>query len=89
MSGEPSQSAVPAITPAALAACYADARRCHPEESCGLLLGPVDAALCDEARPCQNQQNRMHALDRDVGIVPARVENAGAPDMRGRRRHER
>jgi proteasome lid subunit RPN8/RPN11 len=59
MSGE----TVPAIDPAALAACYADARRCHPEESCGFLLGPSDADLCDEARPCQNQQNRMHGLD--------------------------
>lgn len=54
---------VPAISAAALAACYADARRCHPEESCGFLLGPADAALCDEARPCPNQQNRMHGLD--------------------------
>lgn len=63
MSGEPQESAGPAITQAALAACYADARRCYPEESCGLLLGPADAAVCDEARPCANQQNRMHALD--------------------------
>jgi adenylyltransferase/sulfurtransferase len=60
MSGEPPSLA---ISPAALAACYADARKCYPEESCGLLLGPADAALCDEAHPCQNQQNRMHALD--------------------------
>ncbi len=59
MSGEPSL----AISQAALAACYADARKCHPEESCGLLLGPAGEPLCDEARPCQNQQNRMHALD--------------------------
>jgi proteasome lid subunit RPN8/RPN11 len=47
----------------ALAACYADARRCHPEEACGFLLGPAEAELCDEARACQNQQNRMHAQD--------------------------
>ncbi len=60
MSGE---TPVLDITDEALAACYADARRCHPEESCGLLIGPADAALCDEARPCKNQQNRMHALD--------------------------
>jgi proteasome lid subunit RPN8/RPN11 len=60
MSGEPP---IPGITDSALKACYEDARRCHPEESCGLLFGPADAALCDEARPCQNQQNRMHALD--------------------------
>lgn len=51
------------ITPAALRACYEDARRCHPEEACGLLLGQAAAPLCDEARPCKNQQNRMHALD--------------------------
>lgn len=60
MSGE---TPVPRIDPTALAACYADARRCHPEESCGFLLGPADAARCDEARPCENQQNRMHARD--------------------------
>ncbi len=64
MSGERSgESLVPVITQAALAACYADALRCYPEESCGLLSGPADAAVCDEALPCQNQQNRMHALD--------------------------
>lgn len=63
MSGESGQTRVPVITKEALAACYADARRCYPEESCGLLLGPADAGICDEAHPCQNQQNRMHALD--------------------------
>ena len=60
MSGE---TPVPAIDPVALAACYADARSCYPEESCGFLIGPTDADLCDEAHPCQNQQNRMHRLD--------------------------
>jgi len=51
------------LTPAALANSYAEAQRCYPEEACGLILGPADGPLCDEARACQNQQNRMHQLD--------------------------
>ena len=77
MSGE-----APRIPEALLARCYADARRCYPEEACGLLIGPKDAALCDEARPCDNQQNRLHAADPEGFPRDARTAyNLGAQDL--------
>lgn len=90
MSGE---TRSPDIDPATLAACYADARRCYPEEACGFLLGPTDTALCDQAHPCQNQQNRMHGLDperfpRDattaycLGLKDLRLLEDSAPSAR-------
>jgi proteasome lid subunit RPN8/RPN11 len=42
---------------------YAHARQTYPEECCGFLIGPRDTAEIDEVRPCENQQNRYHALD--------------------------
>jgi proteasome lid subunit RPN8/RPN11 len=42
---------------------YAHARQTYPEECCGFLIGPRDTAEVDEVRPCENQQNRYHALD--------------------------
>lgn len=63
MHGEPSEPPVPLIPDALLARCYADALRAHPEEACGLLFAPKDSALCDELRPCRNQQNLLHARD--------------------------
>jgi proteasome lid subunit RPN8/RPN11 len=42
---------------------YAHARQTYPEECCGFLIGPRDAAEIDAVRPCVNQQNRYHALD--------------------------
>ena len=33
------------------------------EESCGLLVGPVDDAVVDELVPMVNRANRLHALD--------------------------
>ena len=66
-----------------LAVAYADARRCYPEEACGLLLGPAGAALCDEARPCENQQNRLHARDGESFPRDARTAYAlGVRDLR-------
>lgn len=58
MSGEPVR-----IEREVLRMCYADAAQAYPEEACGLLLGPREAAVCDEARWCKNQQNQLHADD--------------------------
>lgn len=46
-----------------LGLCYVEAAQAYPEEACGLLIGPRDRPLCDEIRPCKNQQNQLHALD--------------------------
>lgn len=64
---------IPVIAAAALEAAYAEAVRCYPEEACGLLIGPSDAAFCDEARPCKNQQGRLHALDPETYPRDART----------------
>jgi adenylyltransferase/sulfurtransferase len=53
----------PILPPEVLQQAYADAQRCYPDEACGLLIGPRDRALCDEARRCDNQQNRLHERD--------------------------
>jgi len=65
MSTSPPAAAAPVatISPDVLAAVYADARRCYPEEACGLLYGPRQPAHCEAVRVCENQQNRLHALD--------------------------
>lgn len=65
MSGNevPPMSAPIEIPESILAACYADARRCYPNEACGLLIGPRDGAGVDEVRVCENQQDRLHARD--------------------------
>lgn len=70
MSGEPP---VPVLPPALLLQCYAEAARAYPEEACGLLLGPAGSAGCDEVRPCENQQNRLHALDPETFPRDART----------------
>lgn len=58
MSGE---RPVPAIPAAILDELYAHAQSGHPEEVCGLLLGPAGAI--DEVRRCENRQNALHAED--------------------------
>ena len=70
MNGE---RAVPTLPPAVLLACYADATRAYPEEACGLLLGPAVDGACDEVRPCENQQNRLHEADPDTYPRDART----------------
>lgn len=54
---------IPEIADEVLRLVYAQAERLYPEEACGLLIGPRDTLRCDEARPCENQQNRLHARD--------------------------
>lgn len=78
MSGSP-QRIVPELSDEALAACYADAVRCYPEEACGLVLGPRDSAGCDEVRVCENQQNRLHERDPETFPRTARTAYSLAP----------
>ena len=72
----------PTVSPAALEAIYAHARREYPDECCGMIFGPRDAAVADTALACANIQNRLHAED------PVRFErdartayNLDAPDL--------
>ena len=53
----------PCLTPDALAALYAHARRDFPNECCGIVYGPRTTAAADRATPCENIQNRLHAED--------------------------
>lgn len=59
----PASAALPMLSPQVLQAIYAHARETYPEECCGFLIGPRDAATIDEVRPCVNEQNRYHARD--------------------------
>ncbi len=53
----------PIITEAALAAIYAHARRDYPRECCGVIHGSRSTAVADDARPCRNVQDELHAVD--------------------------
>ncbi|MBI5512686.1 MAG: Mov34/MPN/PAD-1 family protein [Deltaproteobacteria bacterium] len=56
-----------ALDRAVLEALDAHARECHPEESCGLLVGPAaEPSRVDEARRMDNLANREHALDPEL-----------------------
>jgi proteasome lid subunit RPN8/RPN11 len=55
-------SSHPTLTPGALAAIYAHARRDYPNECCGIVFGP-NAGDADEVRSCTNTQNELHAED--------------------------
>jgi len=75
--------AIPEIPIEVLRTAYADAQRAYPEEACGLLIGPQGDPLCDEARPCENQQNRLHARDATSFPRDARTAYAlGVADLR-------
>jgi proteasome lid subunit RPN8/RPN11 len=72
----------PVLTADALAALYAHARREYPKECCGIVHGPRDAPIADQAVACANVQDRLHAQD------PARFErdartayNFDAPEL--------
>lgn len=78
----PATGAHPIVSPDALAAIYAHARRDYPHECCGMIFGPRDTPIADRAVACANIQNRLHAED------PARFErdartayNFDAPDL--------
>ena len=67
------------IDEALLKACYDDARARYPEEACGLLFGPRTEPRCDGIRVCENQQNRLHALDPETYTRDARTAYNLAP----------
>lgn len=53
----------PTLSPQALETIYAHARRDYPNECCGIVYGPRDQPIADNATPCQNIQDRLHAED--------------------------
>jgi [CysO sulfur-carrier protein]-S-L-cysteine hydrolase len=53
----------PLLTSEALQAMYEHARRDYPKECCGIVFGPRAAANADQARACDNIQDRLHAED--------------------------
>jgi proteasome lid subunit RPN8/RPN11 len=63
-----------------LEAVYRHADQGYPEEVCGLILGPRGAP--DEARPCENRQNALHAEDPEHFPRDARTAyNLGPKDL--------
>lgn len=54
---------LPRIPVAQLLASYQEAWRCYPREACGLFFGPRGAEVLDGLRICENDQDRLHALD--------------------------
>jgi proteasome lid subunit RPN8/RPN11 len=72
----------PVVAAEALAAMYAHARRDYPNECCGIVFGPKDAATADRALPCANIQNDLHAEDPARHARDARTAyNLGAADL--------
>ena len=53
----------PVLSAAALRAICAHAHRDVPRECCGIVFGPQGQPLADQARPCENIQDRLHAED--------------------------
>jgi len=72
----------PTLTPEALAAMYAHARRDYPNECCGIVYGPKGGPAADNAVACANVQNRLHAEDPVRFDRDARTAyNLDAPDL--------
>jgi proteasome lid subunit RPN8/RPN11 len=72
----------PVLTPEALAEMYAQAKREHPNECCGIVFGPRGQAVADKVRPCVNIQNELHAEDPVTHTRDARTAyNLGAGDL--------
>jgi proteasome lid subunit RPN8/RPN11 len=72
----------PVLTADALAAIYEHARRDYPNECCGIVYGPRDAAVADRAVACPNIQDRLHAEDPVRHTRDARTAyNLDAPDL--------
>ena len=53
----------PVLSDAALRAICEHAQRQVPRECCGVVSGPKDQSLADQARVCENIQDRLHAQD--------------------------
>jgi proteasome lid subunit RPN8/RPN11 len=72
----------PKLSPEALAAMYAHAQKDYPHECCGIVFGPRDQMMADEARACRNIQNELHAEDPERHPRDARTAyNFEARDM--------
>jgi proteasome lid subunit RPN8/RPN11 len=72
----------PTVTAQALADMYAHARREYPRECCGLVFGPRDAPVADQAVACVNIQDRLHGEDPARNPRDARTAyNLDAPDL--------
>jgi adenylyltransferase/sulfurtransferase len=72
----------PKLTPDALAALYAHARRDYPNECCGIVFGPRETLAADEALACANIQEQLHAEDPERFKRDARTAyNLAAPDL--------
>jgi proteasome lid subunit RPN8/RPN11 len=70
------------LTPQALEAIYAHARRDYPKECCGIVYGPRDQATADTATACANIQDRLHAEDPERHTRDARTAyNLDARDL--------
>jgi adenylyltransferase/sulfurtransferase len=52
---------LPQLAPALLRQCFAHALAEYPNEACGLLSGPIGQP--SSLRVCENDQDRLHALD--------------------------
>ncbi len=63
----------PTVSPEALAAMYAHARRDYPNECCGIVFGPRDAPVADRAQACANVQNQLHESDPEMHKRDART----------------
>ncbi len=63
----------PTVSPEALAAMYAHARRDYPNECCGIVFGPRDAPVADRAQACANIQNQLHESDPQMHQRDART----------------
>ncbi len=44
----------PTVSPEALAALYAHARKDYPKECCGIVFGPKESPMADRAVPYRN-----------------------------------
>lgn len=73
----------PVVTPEALAAIYAHARREYPNECCGMIYGPRGQVIADRVEERINAQNQLHALDPERYPRDARTAyNFAARDLR-------
>lgn len=53
----------PVLSQAALQTICAHAQREVPRECCGIIFGPKDKAVADQATACNNIQDRLHTED--------------------------
>ncbi len=72
----------PLVSTEAITNMCAHARRDYPKECCGIVFGPTGSDVADEARPCENTQDLLHAEDPVANPRDARTAyNFGARDL--------